>query len=129
LFAAGQAHHGPCVKAEPGAEGKILDHAGHRDMPGGCLVHRPGDDIRGRAGDAPGGELEFPRVRRQPHGRLLPHQGERAFHRADRAVEGIDDTAVAGGRPSPESLDHAELGRVQHTVGGQQDRQERGRPG
>ena len=62
-------------------------------------------------------------------GRLLLDQGERAFHRADRAVEGVDDTAAAGSRPSPESLDHGEQGRVQNAVDGQQDRQQRGPSG
>ena len=80
------------------------------------------DGLYGRAGDASGGELEFPCVHCQPQGWLLVHQGERAFDRADRAVEGVDDVAAAGGRSSPEPLDGAEQGHVRGVVGGQQGR-------
>jgi hypothetical protein len=34
------------------------------------LVHSLGGDVRGRAGDAAGGELKFSRVHRQPQSRL-----------------------------------------------------------
>lgn len=47
-----------CGEVEAGAEGEVLDHAGDRDLSGRRFVHRAGHDLRGRAGNAPGGELE-----------------------------------------------------------------------
>jgi hypothetical protein len=75
------------------------------------------------------GELEFSCVHYQPQSRLLLDQGERAFHRADSAVEGVDVPAAAWGRPTPEPPDRAGQGRIQSSVDSQKGRQERGRAG
>ena len=77
-LAAGKADRGACDEVEPGAEGEVLYHAGNGHLADGRFVHRPDYDLRGRAGDAASGELEFSRVHRQLQGRLLVDQGERA---------------------------------------------------
>jgi len=129
LLAAGQGHRWAWGEVEAGADSKVFDHTGDADLSGRRLAHRPGREVRGWAGDAAGGELEFSRVHRQSQSRLLLDQGERAFDRADRTVEDVDDATAAGGRTSPEPLDRTKQGRVQGAVGGQQGRQDRGRAG
>jgi hypothetical protein len=86
LLATGQGHRGAWGEVEPGADGKIFDHAGDGNLSGGRLARRPGRDVRGWAADTAGGELEFSRMHRQPQGRLLLDQGECAFDRADRVA-------------------------------------------
>jgi hypothetical protein len=58
-------------------------------------------------------------VHRQPQSRQLLDQGERALHRADSAVEGVDDPAAARDVLAPEPPDHAGQGRIQIPVDSQ----------